>query len=155
VLARRDLLELANPRKRGPHYVYVSGTLNGNPVAATAGLATLAELERPGTYAQLEAAGNRLRAGIAALCQEMKIPAQILGIASMLNIYFTAAPIHDYRSARTEDGALKERLGRELLRRGVITNLGAKMYLSVAHTNSLLDKTLAIFSDALKSAVSS
>jgi glutamate-1-semialdehyde 2,1-aminomutase len=154
VAGRRELLELANPRKRGPHYVYVSGTLNGNPVAAAAGLATLAELERPGTYAQLDAAGSRLRAGIAALCQEMKIPAQILGIASMLNVYFTEHAIHDYRSARTENAALKERLGRELLRRGVITNLGAKMYLSVAHTDSLLDNTLAIFSDALKSAVS-
>lgn len=154
VAGRRELLELANPRKRGPHYVYVSGTLNGNPVAAAAGLATLAELERPGTYAQLDAAGTRLRAGITALCREMKIPAQILGIASMLNIYFTEHAIHDYRSARTENAALKERLGRELLRRGVITNLGAKMYLSVAHTDSLIDKTLAIFSDALKSAVS-
>jgi glutamate-1-semialdehyde 2,1-aminomutase len=153
IAGRRELLELANPRKRGPHYVYVSGTLNGNPIAAAAGLATLEELERPGTYAMLDAAGNRLRSGIAALCREMKIPAQILGIASMLNIYFTASPIHDYRSARTEDGALKERLGRELLRRGVITNLSAKMYLSVAHTDFLLDKTLAIFRDALKSAV--
>jgi glutamate-1-semialdehyde 2,1-aminomutase len=134
--------------------VYVSGTLNGNPVAAAAGLATLAELERPGTYAQLDAAGARLRAGITALCREMKIPAQILGIASMLNVYFTEHAIHDYRSARTENAALKERLGRELLRRGVITNLGAKMYLSVAHTDSILDRTLAIFSDALMSAVS-
>jgi glutamate-1-semialdehyde 2,1-aminomutase len=154
VAGRRELLELANPRKRGTHYVYVSGTLNGNPVAAAAGLATLAELERPGTYAQLDAAGTRLRVGIAALCREMKIPAQVLGIASMLNVYFTEHAIHDYRSAQTENAALKERLGRELLRRGVITNLGAKMYLSVAHTDSILDKTLAIFSDALKCAVS-
>jgi glutamate-1-semialdehyde 2,1-aminomutase len=154
VAGRRELLDQANPRKRGPNYVYVSGTLNGNPVAAAAGLATLEELERPGTYERLDAAGKRLRREIGALCEARNIPAQILGTASMLNIYFTESPIHDYRSARTEDGALKERLSRELLLRGVITNLSAKMYLSIAHTDQILDRTIAIFADALESAVS-
>jgi len=155
VAGRRDLMEQANPRKRGPHYVYVSGTLNGNPIAAAAGLATLEELERPGTYERLAAAGGRLRRELAALCAERRIPAQILGIASMLNIYFTATPIHDYRTARTEDLVLKEQLSRELLRRGVLTNLSAKMYLSIAHTDRVLDQTIAVFADSLKSLANS
>ena len=33
-------------------YVWQAGTLNGNPIAAVAGLATLAELRKPGAYAQ-------------------------------------------------------------------------------------------------------
>ena len=151
IAGKRELLEQANPRKRGPGYVYVSGALNGNPVAAAAGLATLAELERPGVYGRLEAAGGRLRREIAALCHARDLPVQILGIASMLNLYFTATPIHDYRSARTENGTLKEKLSRELLKRGVITNLSAKIYLSIAHTDQLLDETLEIFADALTS----
>ena len=36
-----------------PEYVWQAGTLNGNPVAAAAGLATLAELRKPGAYAKL------------------------------------------------------------------------------------------------------
>ena len=151
VAGRRDLLERANPRKRGPHYVYISGTLNGNPIAATAGLATLEEMQRPGTYERLAAAGDRVRRELAELCEELEIPAQILGIASMLNLYFTSTPIHDYRSASTENAALKEKLSRELLRRGVLANLGAKLYLSVAHTDEVLDRTMAAFAGALKS----
>jgi glutamate-1-semialdehyde 2,1-aminomutase len=154
VAGRREILEHANPRKRGPGYVYISGTLNGNPIAAVAGLATLKELERPGTYVRLNAAGERLRRELKALCAELQIPAQILGIASMLNIYFTPSPIHDYRSARTENLALKEKFGRELLKRGIITNLGAKLYLSIAHTDAVLDRTIDIFSQALKTLVS-
>jgi glutamate-1-semialdehyde 2,1-aminomutase len=151
VAGRRELLEQANPRKRGPRYVYVSGTLNGNPIAATAGLATLQELERPGTYEGLASAGDRLRRELAEVCDDMGISAQILGIASMLNIYFTETSIHDYRSARTENSARKEKLSRELLRRGVMTNLSAKLYLSIAHTDQVLDRTVAVFADALRS----
>jgi glutamate-1-semialdehyde 2,1-aminomutase len=151
VAGTRDLLEFANPRKRGPRYAYVSGTLNGNPLAATAGLATLEELRRAGVYEQLNAAGTRLRRALADVCRELRIPAQILGIASMLNVYFTATPIHDYRTARTEDLARKDKLNRELLRRGLIANLSAKLYLSTAHTDEVLDETIAIFADALQS----
>ena len=48
-----------------PEYVWQAGTLNGNPVAASAGLATLAELRKPGAYDKLFATGTRLtrRAG--------------------------------------------------------------------------------------------
>lgn len=152
VAGRQDLLEFANPRKRGPRYTYVSGTLNGNPLAATAGLATLEELRRPGVYEQLNAAGSRLRGALADICRELRIPAQILGGASMLNIYFTGTPIHDYRTARTEDLARKDRLSRALLRRGLIANLSAKLYLSTAHTDDVLDETIAIFAEALRSA---
>ena len=150
VVGPRELLEQANPRRRGPGYVYISGTLNGNPIAAPAGLATLEELRRPGVYEGLQAAGDRLRGGLSELCAEMHLPVQTLGMASMLNLYFTASPIHDYRSARTENTAIKERLGRELLRRGVITNMSAKLYLSTAHTDALIDLTLERVAESLK-----
>ena len=44
----------STPRCEGsPDYVWQAGTLNGNPVAASAGLATLAELRKPGAYERL------------------------------------------------------------------------------------------------------
>src|SRR5437763_256739 len=53
VAGRAEILELANPRAKGPRYTYVSGTLNGNAPAAAAGLATLRELRKPGAYERL------------------------------------------------------------------------------------------------------
>ena len=51
---RRDIMNLIAPL--GP--VYQAGTLSGNPLAVTAGLATLQQLSRRGTYQTLEKKGQ-------------------------------------------------------------------------------------------------
>ncbi|MBX6341421.1 MAG: aminotransferase class III-fold pyridoxal phosphate-dependent enzyme, partial [Thermomicrobiaceae bacterium] len=61
IAGRREIVRVADPdqRGRGP-YAHLGGTLNGNPVAAAAGLATLAVLRQPGTYERLYAVTQRL-----------------------------------------------------------------------------------------------
>jgi len=150
VAGRRDIMELANPRKKGsPDYAYVSGTLNGNPVSATAGLATLAVLERPGSYERLRKIGDRLRQGLGAIVARLGMPAQVLGTGPLANIYFSAEPITDYRSSLKADSRVIQQLGRALLERGIMTNLAAKLYLSLAHTDTDIDRTLEAVEDAL------
>ncbi len=149
VAGRRDIMELANPRKKGsPDYAYVSGTLNGNPVSATAGLATLAVLERPGSYERLRKIGDRLRQGLGAIVARLGMPAQVLGTGPLANIYFSAEPITDYRSSLKADSRVIQQLGRALLERGIMTNLAAKLYLSLAHTDTDIDRTLEAVEDA-------
>jgi glutamate-1-semialdehyde 2,1-aminomutase len=151
VAGRRDVLELSNPRKEGaPDYTYLSGTLNGNALSAAAGLAALTELGKPGTYERLDAAGQRVRRGLAEIAARLGRPAQILGRGPMANIYFGAEPIVDYRSAQRVDKVMSQQLTRELLRRGVLANMPAKMYISLAHTDRDLDFTLQAVEDALK-----
>jgi glutamate-1-semialdehyde 2,1-aminomutase len=151
VAGRRDLLELANPRKKGaPDYVYVSGTLNGNPVSAVAGLATLAVLERPGTYDRLRAVGDRLRTGLREMVTRLEVPAQVLGRGPLANIYFSAEPITDYRSSLRADSRITQQLTRKLLARGILTNLAAKMYLSLALSDADIDETLEAFEASLR-----
>jgi glutamate-1-semialdehyde 2,1-aminomutase len=112
VAGRREVLGLSNPRAKGPGYTYISGTLNGNPLAAAAGLATLEELEKPGTYARLHALGRQLREGLAAAASKAGLPAQVLGVGPMANLYVTPRPIRDYRDALSEDRGVKQRLQR-------------------------------------------
>lgn len=151
VAGRRDLLELANPRKKGaPDYVYASGTLNGNPLSSCAGLATLAVLERAGAYARLNAIGEALRTGLRGIVGRLGLGAQVLGRGPLANIYFSPDPITDYRSSLKADSRITQGLGRGLLRRGVLTNLTAKMYLSLAHSDADIQETLQAFEDALK-----
>ncbi len=65
ICGRREIMEQASPRRGGqPGYVFISGTLSGNPIGATAGLATLTELRQPGVY---RAAGTGWRAVAARL----------------------------------------------------------------------------------------
>jgi glutamate-1-semialdehyde 2,1-aminomutase len=151
VAGKHDVLELANPRKKGaPDYTYISGTLNGNPVSSAAGLATLGELEKPGAYARLRAVGDRLRAGLREVASRLEIPAQVLGRGPLANIYFSVEPVVDYRSSLKADSRLTQQLGSELLARGVLTNLSAKMYLSLVHSDQEIDTTLQAFEDSLK-----
>lgn len=151
VAGRRDLVELSNPRKKGaPDYVYASGTLNGNSVSAAAGLATLRVMRQPGTYERLNAIGDRLRAGLRDVARRLDIPAQVLGRGPLANIYFTPEPVVDYRSSQKNDSRTTQQLGRALLDRGVLTNLSAKMYLSLAHTDDDIDQALAAFEDVFR-----
>jgi glutamate-1-semialdehyde 2,1-aminomutase len=80
VAGRADVLDLVKEERLGePGYVWFASSLGGNPVSAAAGLATLAELRRPGTYERLFALGEEVRAGLRALLAEAGIPAQVQG----------------------------------------------------------------------------
>ena len=63
---RAEIMEMVAPL--GP--MYQAGTLSGNPLAVTAGLATLRELQQPGTYERLEALGQRLAWGLSQAFQQ-------------------------------------------------------------------------------------
>ena len=109
--ARRELMcELA---PEGP--CYQAGTLSGNPLATTAGLATLAELARPGVYDRLEESGAQLEQAILT----SGLPVVVNRIGSMLTPFFTDGPVSDYASATRSDTAAYGRLARSLLDAGV------------------------------------
>jgi glutamate-1-semialdehyde 2,1-aminomutase len=154
VAGARALMQLCNPRNKGAaDYAYMSGTLNGNAVAATAGLATLTELEKPGAYDRLRAIGERMRAGLRRAAANAGVAAQVLGTGPMANIYFTALPITDYRSQATHDAAQGKAVGRELLKRGFLTHLVTKIYLSLAHSDADIDRTTEAVEEILTEGV--
>src|SRR5262245_360788 len=108
---RREVMHELAPE--GP--CYQAGTLSGNPLATTAGLATLAELARPGVYEGLEQAGAALEAAIAG----SGAPVTVNRVGSMLTPFFAPGPITDYASALTSDTTAYGRLARGLLAAGV------------------------------------
>ena len=83
---RCEIMQCVAPS--GP--VYQAGTLSGNPIAMTAGLATLRALNDQ-SYAQLEVLGARLEAGLRAVLQETKTSAQLHRFGSMWTLFFSAA----------------------------------------------------------------
>jgi len=131
-----------------PEYVWQAGTFNGNAIACAAGLATLAELRKPGTYAKLFGTGTRLRDGLAAAVLKHGVAAQVSGEPPVFDIFFTDHPIVDYRATLTADRERIKRFNAELLRRGVVKAVN-KIYVSLAHTDEDVDKTLGVFDQAL------
>ena len=130
-------------------FVQQAGTLNGNPVAAAAGLATRAELRKPGTYARLFETGRRLRTALQDAARAAGLPAQVAGEAPVFEIYFTDRPITDYRATLTADRARHAIFTRALLERGVV-KAAQKIYVSLAHTEEDIQRTVQAFSAALQ-----
>ena len=155
VAGRREIREHANPRDPASDYAYINGTLNGNALSATAGLKTLEVLERPGTYDRLRAAGDRMMAGLREITDRLDIAAQVPGEGPLVHIFFTEEPIIDYRATRRADNLLAHRLGAELLQRGVMVYMKAKMYISLAHSDADIDRTLEAFEDSLRAVLNS
>lgn len=153
VVGKRDILELANPRRKGKDaYCFLGGTLTGNPIACAAGLETLNILHTPEMYALLYATGKRLRDGIQSIGIDLDIHLHVLGEGPLLQPYFlrtTATP----RNQRDLAKASKRRataFSHALLRSGIYCTPGGKMYLSLAHTDDDIDRTLEIVREALK-----
>ena len=150
VCASAELMQPFDPGQDGKgDFISQSGTLNGNPIAAVAGLATLAELRKPGAYERFHGTGGRLMAGLAELARKSGLPAQVVGEPVLFDILFTGEPVTDYRSLQKADGALARTFTTELIKRGVVKNT-QKMYMSTAHTDADVARTLQACEDALK-----
>jgi glutamate-1-semialdehyde 2,1-aminomutase len=149
---KRAIMEKVAPL--GP--VYQAGTLSGNPVAVSAGLATLDRLD-DSLYARLEALGARLEegleraaarqvggsAGTARLCVQR--------IGSMITLFFTPGPVRSWSDARACDTAAFGRWHGAMLARGIYWPPAQfeAAFLSSAHTEADIDRTVAAAEEAL------
>lgn len=83
---RRDIMRCVAPL--GP--VYQAGTLSGNPIAMTAGLATLSLIQSPGFYEKLSATTQKLMDGLMGCARAAGIPFVAQGVGGMFGLFFTA-----------------------------------------------------------------
>jgi len=150
VCGAEELMRPFDPQYDGTgDFISQSGTLNGNPIAAVAGLATLAELRKPGAYDTIHGTGKRLMAGLTALAHKAGLPAQVVGEPVVFDLLFTDEPVVDYRSLQKADGARGKAFTTELIKRGVVKN-SQKMYVSLVHSAEDVATTLQACEDALK-----
>lgn len=146
---KRHIMQQVAPA--GP--VYQAGTLSGNPLAMTAGLATLRLLAQPGFFDAIAAATVQLVQGIEALARHNGIPIQANGVGTMFGFYFlkeAGLVIDDY--AGTKLGADTVRYGQffhAMLERGVYfaPSQFEAAFVSSAHTPADIEATLAAMHD--------
>jgi len=129
--------------------VWATNTLNGNPVCAAAGLAALDVLARPGTYDHLHRIGARLRAGMVEAGHRHGFQVQAPGEDAVWGIRFTERkPLRTWLDLTTHDKDLGWRWAIELMKRGLLVNPNEKFYISIAHTDRDVDRTLEIVDEA-------
>jgi glutamate-1-semialdehyde 2,1-aminomutase len=123
------------------------GTLSGNPVAATAGLATLEILRRPGAYEHLFATGRELMGALADLLKRKGLAAQVIGEPPLFDVVFTGEPVRDYRGALRGDADMLRRFNAALRERGILKG-ESKYYVSLAHTPDDIRHTIDAWTSA-------
>jgi len=83
--------------------VYQAGTLSGNPLAMSAGIAMLKELKQPGFYDALDQKAQNLETGMRQTIEKAGISAQVGRVGSILGLFFTQQPVHNMTDAKTAD----------------------------------------------------
>ncbi|HEY8369563.1 MAG TPA: glutamate-1-semialdehyde 2,1-aminomutase [Thermodesulfobacteriota bacterium] len=112
---RRDLMSMVAPA--GP--VYQAGTLSGNPLAMSAGIATLRLLREPGVYDRLEATSAALADGLAQAARMAEVPVTTNRVGSMFTTFFCEGPVRNYAEAKRADTARYAKFFAAMLDAGV------------------------------------
>ena len=138
---RADIMKELAPS--GP--VYQAGTLSGNPLAVTAGLATLCHLRDSDPYPDLEERGAQWVEGMRAATRAAGIEAVVEQVGSMVGMFFTAGPVNNYGDVQRADTELFRRYFRGMLDEGIYLAPSAFEvgFISTTHTPDLIDETVA------------
>jgi glutamate-1-semialdehyde 2,1-aminomutase len=126
--------------------VSMAGTYSANGIAISAANAALDELATPGLHARLDAVSDALRLGLGEVLREAGLPAYVVGIGPLMQVWFAKEAIHNYRDAeRHADQAIFRRWWQGMLAEGVLFHPGAyeNLFVSTAHTQDDVAATLA------------
>ena len=126
--------------------VYQAGTLSGNPLAVSAGLAVLRHLKaHPELYDTLEERSSQLARGLASAAREYALPLQVNQVGGMLSAHFSAAPVTDCATSTASDSKRFARFFHALLDHGVYLPPSAyeAWFVSLAHSAQDIERTLA------------
>jgi glutamate-1-semialdehyde 2,1-aminomutase len=143
---KRAIMEKIAPL--GP--VYQAGTLSGNPVAVSAGLALLKELNA-GVYEKLERLGARLEQGLVASAKKRSVEVCVQRVGSMITMFFAPGPVKTFADAMKSDAKRFGRWHGAMLSRGQYwpPSQYEAAFISAAHDEAIIDATIAAADEAL------
>lgn len=127
--------------------VSMAGTYSANVIAVAAANAALDELATPGMYEGLYERCGILMDGLTRIFRDSNLPAHVVGLGPVLQVWFADAPIQNYRdAARHCDHDMFRTWWEGNLDRGVLFHPGAyeNLFVSFAHTKADIEQTLAV-----------
>ena len=148
---KAEYMDLMNPLNKGkPNYSYVNGTLHGNPIAALAGLATLAELSKPTFFKDLHALAD----DVCKACQEVldknRVPGLALGQGSFWQILFMDKPPVSHADVMNSDMASSRALDLAQMHEGLYVLPNVRRFVSAVHTGQDIEDTVRALDAACK-----
>ncbi len=143
---RKEIMECVSPLGA----VYQAGTLSGNPLAMAAGLATFNVLGQKDFYKNLNEKATRYTDALKDIIKEY--PMQCNSIGSMGTLFFTENPVDSYAQATSCNTEAYGTFFRGLLEEGIYIapSQFEAGFVSNAHSESDLEKTLGVIKKVLK-----
>ncbi len=132
--------------------VYQAGTLSGNPISVTAGIFTLETLKKLNPYKSLESKTKKISLALKSAAEKNNIDLKVNHIGSMFSLFFTKKEVIDHKTAKTQNLDLFRRFFKSMLSEGVYLSPSGfeTNFLSIAHSNGDIEKTIKIFEETLK-----
>ncbi|MCI2778471.1 glutamate-1-semialdehyde 2,1-aminomutase [Clostridium perfringens] len=142
---RREIMENLSPLGG----VYQAGTMSGNPIVMSAGIATVKKLyENPSYYDHIEKIGSKLEKGVLEIAKKKGIGLVVNRQGGMMTLFFTdLKEVKCYDDVKTCDGERFKRYFLHMLNKGfnIPPSQFEAMFLSVKHTEEHIDKFLEAF----------
>lgn len=131
--------------------IYQAGTLSGNPIAMTAGLATLSILQQdPTVFKRIEQATDMLCEGLRERAAKYNIPVQVQSVGSMFTLFFSAKPVLNFEDASACDMEAFKKFFHYNLSHGIYyaPSQYESNFMSAMHSPQDIEKTLAVAEEA-------
>ncbi len=137
---KREIMQLVAPL--GP--MYQAGTLSGNPLAMSAGIAALSLIRGDNVWIKLGQAAGRLEAGIASAAKRAGIPIQQTRVGTMFTTFFSETKPVGWNTVKVADKARFAKFFQKMLENGVYLapSQFEAGFISIVHTDEVIDKTI-------------
>jgi len=131
--------------------VYQAGTLSGNPIATTAGLATL-ELCDDDLYKKIDGHAESIQRIISDSFTKASIAHVVQSAGNLFSVFFTSRPVVSFDDAKKQDTKTFAKFFHNMLENGVYLPPSAfeAWFVSAAHTESDIEKIETAIKNSLK-----
>ena len=145
---KKEIMELVAPL--GP--MYQAGTLSGNPLAMSAGIAALELIRGDDCWEEMEQAAGRLEAGIASAAEKAGIPIQQTRVGTMFTTFFSEVEPLNWNMVKRADKARFAQFFQKMLENGVYLapSQFEAGFLSIQHSEAIIDTTIEAATEALR-----
>jgi glutamate-1-semialdehyde 2,1-aminomutase len=146
---KREIMQLVAPL--GP--MYQAGTLSGNPLAMSAGIAALDLIKANDCWEEMEQAASRLESGISSAAQKAGIPIQQTRVGTMFTTFFSETSPMDWNTVKVADKVRFGKFFQKMLENGVYLapSQFEAGFLSILHDDTIIDATIEAAADAFRS----
>lgn len=145
---KREIMQLVAPA--GP--MYQAGTLSGNPLAMSAGIAALSLIGGDDCWSQMEQAAAALEAGVLSAARKYGIPIQQTRVGTMFTTFFSETQPTSWNTVKLADKAKFGKFFQKMLENGVYLapSQFEAGFLSIMHTDAIIDQTIEAVTEAFR-----